>query len=134
MPDGFKAPVRKPRGTQFLRTDPLTEAGEQDEPGAGNFRVGLDFPCQGQSVHARHIHIDDGQSIGISFSRRRPQAIKRIGAGGGLTIAHFPGNDLLVKESTAGPVVVDDQNPDVDQPPIAVRTRRESRRCFAAGQ
>jgi hypothetical protein len=47
---------------------------------------------------------------------------------GRLAVAHFPGNDLLMKESAAGPVIVDDEHPDVDEPVIAIRNRLNRRR------
>jgi len=50
-----------------------------------------------------------------------PQTIERFGPGGGRAVAHLPSNDLFMQQSAACRVVIDDQDPEVDERVFFVR-------------
>ena len=62
------------------------------------------------------------------MAHRSPQTIECIGTAGGLAVAHFPCDDLLVQESAACPVIIDHQHPQVDEAVIALPDRRRCSR------
>ena len=106
----------------------LPKIGNQDQPDIGDLPVGLDFPCERQAVHLRHFQVDDGQQIGVSFLGCFPQAIERIGSGGGGVAAHFPCDDLPMKEQAACRVIIDDKHSHVGEPVIIIQEGLKRRR------
>ncbi len=85
----------KPDLLHLPRVAPLAQGGHQHQAGVLQRLVGLDGPGQVRSVHARHLHVEDGRREGIArvpgprqrLQRRRgrprplPPARPRPGAG-----------------------------------------------------
>ena len=114
LPHRFKAAVRNPRGARFFRADPLTEPGEQDEPGAGNGRVGLDCACESQTVHFRHLHIQECQVVRFAFCCRRSQELQGFSATSRAIRLHSPGKNLAAKNFAISRIVIDHEHLEIE--------------------
>ena len=110
MFDGFEEARGNARGAQFLRVELVNERSQQHDARAGDGGVALDFPGEGEAVHARHLHVEDDEVVGETGSGGAAEAVEGGGAVGGAFDAQAPGGQQIMEDVAVGRVVVHHQH------------------------
>ena len=95
-----------------VRVAPFSDRRHEHEAGRRQRLVGLDGPRERHSIHARHLHVEDGRGEGVTDVLGARQGEQRRRAVTGLLRAHAPGRELGGQDLAVRGVVV--HHEDVD--------------------
>ena len=83
---------------------------------SGHRRLGADGIGQRHTVHARHVHVQNRQSVGPAISASLCHRVQRLLGAGHTLHCHLPAAELVQQDIAAGLVVIHDQHPHAIQP------------------
>ena len=113
---GLREVAGDPGAHRLLRVPGLPERGEEHDLDVGHRRIVTDDPGQGEPVHARHLHVEDGELVRLAAARGRAEGQERLGPVLHPGHAKPPMGELLAEDGAVRGVVVHDEHAAAREP------------------
>ena len=134
LPSGFHQIGGDTLLPRLTRLPPQACGGEQNDVRGGQGRIIPDHPGQCEAVHARHLHVENGELWRRAPPDLLPQNGQRPRPRLRQQALHAPGGQLLVQHPPVGLVVVHDQRPEVRQAHRGLGQLARFRRLQSGGE